>query len=83
MIAIDTNMLVYDQREDSPWHDIAYAPIVNLAEGRTQCAIPRPGIHDFFGHRNPPQNLLSSDLTACSHRPDRSQIGISQYYKVL
>jgi predicted nucleic acid-binding protein len=28
MIAIDTNILVYAHREDSPWHQKAYACIV-------------------------------------------------------
>jgi predicted nucleic acid-binding protein len=28
MIAVDSNLLVYAHREDSPWHDAAYARIV-------------------------------------------------------
>ena len=27
MIAVDTNILVYAHREDSEWHDMAYACI--------------------------------------------------------
>ncbi len=34
MIAVDTNILVYAHREDSPWHDTAYSTVVKLAEGR-------------------------------------------------
>jgi hypothetical protein len=34
MIAIGTNILVCAHREDSPWHDAAYAAVVELAEGR-------------------------------------------------
>ncbi len=34
MIAVDTNLLVYAHREDSPWHDAAYGSIKELAEGR-------------------------------------------------
>jgi uncharacterized protein len=48
MIAVDTNLLVYAHREDSPWHDIAYARIVDLAEGRAPWAIPWPCIHEFL-----------------------------------
>ena len=48
MIAVDTNVLVYAHREDSPWHDTAYARVVELAEGRAPWAIPWPCIHEFF-----------------------------------
>jgi len=48
MIAVDSNLLVYAHREDSPWHDIAYARIVELAEGRAPWAIPWPCIHEFL-----------------------------------
>ncbi|MBI4561563.1 MAG: PIN domain-containing protein [Candidatus Rokubacteria bacterium] len=48
MIAVDTNLLVYAHREDSPWHDSAYARIVELAEGRAPWAIPWPCLHEFL-----------------------------------
>lgn len=48
MIAVDTNLLVYAHREDSAWHDAAYARIVELAEGRAGWAIPWPCIHEFL-----------------------------------
>jgi toxin-antitoxin system PIN domain toxin len=48
MIAVDTNILVYAHREDSPWHDSAYDAIVALAEARAQWAIPWPCIHEFL-----------------------------------
>jgi hypothetical protein len=47
MIAVDTNLLVYAHREDSAWHDVAYARIEELAEGRTPWAIPWPCVHEF------------------------------------
>jgi predicted nucleic acid-binding protein len=31
MIAVDTNILVYAHREDAPWHQQAYARILELA----------------------------------------------------
>ncbi len=48
MIAVDSNLLVYAHREDSPWYDAAYARIVELAEGRALWAIPWPCIHEFL-----------------------------------
>lgn len=48
MIAVDSNLLVYAHREDSPWHDSAYARIVELAEGRSSWAIPWPCVHEFL-----------------------------------
>ena len=34
MIAVDTNILVYAHREDSPFHDTALRRVAELAEGR-------------------------------------------------
>ena len=48
MIAVDTNLLVYAHREDSVWHDAAYARVAELAEGRTPWAIPWPCLHEFL-----------------------------------
>lgn len=48
MIAVDTNLLVYAHREDSSWHDAAYARIAELAEGRAPWAIPWPCVHEFL-----------------------------------
>lgn len=48
MIAIDTNLLVYAHREDSPWHEAAYARVGGLAEGLAPWAIPWPCLHEFL-----------------------------------
>ena len=48
MIAVDSNLLVYAHREDSPWHNAAYARIAELAEGPAAWAIPWPCIHEFL-----------------------------------
>lgn len=48
MIAVDTNLLVYAHREDSPWHDAAYARVGELAEGRAPWALPWPCVHEFL-----------------------------------
>lgn len=48
MIAVDTNILVYAHRSDSPHHDAAVDCLRSLAEGRAAWAIPWPCIHEFF-----------------------------------
>ncbi|MEX5214479.1 MAG: PIN domain-containing protein [Nitrospiraceae bacterium] len=48
MIAVDSNLLVYAHREDAPWHEVAYARILQLAEGQAPWAIPWPCIHEFL-----------------------------------
>lgn len=48
MKAVDTNILVYAHREESPFHGKAFACIARLAEGREPWAIPWPCIHEFF-----------------------------------
>jgi uncharacterized protein len=48
MIAVDTNILVYAHREDSPFHQAAYRRIAALAEGIASWAIPWPCLHEFL-----------------------------------
>ena len=48
MIAVDTNLLVYAHRKDSPWNQAAQSCIRDLAEGRGTWAIPWPCIHEFL-----------------------------------
>ena len=48
MIAVDTNLLVYAHREESPWHVAAFGRIVSLAEGLTPWAVPAPCLHEFL-----------------------------------
>ena len=48
MIAVDTNILVYAHREDSPWHESAGEAVEQLAEGTDAWAIPWPCIHEFL-----------------------------------
>ena len=48
MIAVDTNLLVYAHREESPWHESASGHLRQLAESRGSWAIPWPCIHEFF-----------------------------------
>lgn len=48
MIAVDTNLLVYAHRAESPWHEPASARLRELAEGRGAWTIPWPCLHEFF-----------------------------------
>ena len=48
MIAVDTNLLVYAHREDSPWHEAALKAMMGLAEGQAFWAIPWPCVHEFL-----------------------------------
>lgn len=48
MIAVDTNLLVYAHREDSSWHQAAFARLEQLATGPAAWAIPWPCIHEFL-----------------------------------
>lgn len=48
MIAVDTNILVYAHREDSPFHQAALEHLTRLAEGNAVWAIPWPCLHEFL-----------------------------------
>jgi hypothetical protein len=48
VIALDTNILVYAHRADSPFNDIASQRLRELAEGQASWAIPWPCLHEFL-----------------------------------
>ena len=48
MIAVDTNLLVYAHRRDSPFHDAAAAAIRELAQSPAPWALPWPCLHEFY-----------------------------------
>ena len=48
MIGVDTNLLIYAHRRDSPFHDKARDLLKELAEGEGSWAIPWPCIHEFL-----------------------------------
>jgi uncharacterized protein len=48
LIAVDTNLLVYAHREDSPFHGAALARLTALAEAPATWAIPWPCVHEFL-----------------------------------
>ena len=49
MIAIDTNILVYAHREDSPFNAAASEALTELAGGLANWAIPWACLHEFLG----------------------------------
>ena len=48
MIAVDTNILIYAHRRDSPYHSAAAKRLRQLAEGPAAWAIPWSCLHEFF-----------------------------------
>jgi toxin-antitoxin system PIN domain toxin len=48
MIAVDTNILVYAHRAESPFHSQAFACIKALAEGNQAWGIPVSCLHEFL-----------------------------------
>nr|WP_315187022.1 TA system VapC family ribonuclease toxin [uncultured Albidiferax sp.] len=48
MIAVDTNVLVYAHRAESPFHTPAYACLQALAEGNQPWGIPVSCLHEFL-----------------------------------
>jgi toxin-antitoxin system PIN domain toxin len=49
MIAVDTQILAYAHRRESPFHGAALARLVELAESGRPWAIPWPCVHEFLG----------------------------------
>jgi uncharacterized protein len=48
LIGVDTNILVYAHREESPFHAVAAECPAKLAEGPAIWAIPWPCLHEFL-----------------------------------
>jgi toxin-antitoxin system PIN domain toxin len=48
MIAVDTQILVFAHREDSPFHDAARNVVTELAEGTAPWALPWPVVHELL-----------------------------------
>lgn len=48
MIAVDTNILVYAHRTDSPHHDAALEALRGLATSHRTWALPWPCLHEFL-----------------------------------
>jgi toxin-antitoxin system PIN domain toxin len=48
LIAVDTNLLVYAHRSDSPWFEAAQRALRPLVEGNVPWGIPWPCLHEFL-----------------------------------
>lgn len=48
MIAVDTNILVYAHRKESPFHQVAAARLNDLATAPARWALPWPCVHEFL-----------------------------------
>lgn len=48
MIAVDTNVLVYAFRQDSPHHAAAQRSVNELANGSAMFGVPWPCVHEFL-----------------------------------
>lgn len=90
MIAIDTNILVYAHRQESPHHHLACSALLKVTEGNW--AIPWPCVHEFLSVvTNPkifseptPINVALSMITKLKISKTLSLIGESPaYWKVL
>jgi toxin-antitoxin system PIN domain toxin len=48
VIAVDSNILIYAHREESPFHQRAFECLSELAERNEAWAIPWPCVHEFL-----------------------------------
>jgi toxin-antitoxin system PIN domain toxin len=48
MIAVDTNILIYAHRPESPWHDVAHRRLTELAGQPARWVVPWPCVHEFY-----------------------------------
>lgn len=48
MIAVDSNILIYAHRKDSPFYEAADRELTKLVEGGRVWAIPWPCLHEFL-----------------------------------
>jgi uncharacterized protein len=64
VIAVDTTILIYAHRRDSPFHDAAAARMREIAEGTQPWAIPWPCVHEFFSIATHPRVYDPPSTTA-------------------
>ena len=64
MIAVDTNILIYAHRRDSPFHAAAAGRVRDLAQGTQPWAIPWPCVHEFFSIATHPRVYDPPSTTA-------------------
>jgi toxin-antitoxin system PIN domain toxin len=57
VIAVDTNILVYAHRAESPFHTAALQAVTGLAEGDAPWGLPWPCVHEFLSTVTHPRIL--------------------------
>ena len=91
MIAVDTNILVYAHREETPWHQIAKRSLARLAAAGPW-GLPWPCVHEFLAivtHPrifNPPTPLDRATKTVASWLASPSVVLLAEredYFEVL
>jgi len=83
VIGVDSNILVYAHRSDSPFHDVASRCVRSLAESPAGWMIPWPCLHEFLGivtHAriyNPPSTVAQAcaQVEAWLSSPSLSLLG--------
>jgi toxin-antitoxin system PIN domain toxin len=83
VIGIDTNILVYARRRETPHHEAAVTLVRELAQGRSPWAIPWPCVYEFLRvvtHPrvfNPPTLMANAlkDLASLMAAPTLSMLG--------
>lgn len=88
MTAVDTNILVYAHRQDSPHHRAAARALKELAEGIAPWAVPWPCVHEFLSiTTNPrifkppsPAEVAIRQVEAWMESPSLQLIGESGRY---
>ena len=76
MIAVDTNILVYAHREDSPHHSAALHVLNGLASGRAAWAVPWPCLHEFLAVTTHPRIYRPPSLTEQAVGAVRDVLGV-------
>jgi toxin-antitoxin system PIN domain toxin len=57
VIAVDTNILVYAHRAESPFHAAALRAVIGLADGDAPWGLPWPCVHEFLSTVTHPKIL--------------------------
>jgi uncharacterized protein len=88
MIAVDTNLLVYAHRPDSPFHQEASIVLAELAAGTQHWAVPWPCAHEFVAvvthpriYKTPtPLQVALASISALNQLPNMELIGEGDGY---
>ncbi len=92
MIAIDTNILIYAHRKDTPWHKKADQFLTEVAESGIGWSIPYTCLHEFYAKVthpkifNPPSSIKEAilQIEAWLEAPSLQLIGEREdYFKDL